>query len=408
MLSGKQPILILKEGTEREQGRDAQHNNIRAAMAIADAVRSTLGPKGMDKMLVDSMGDVVITNDGVTILKEIDIEHPAAKMIVEVAKTQDEECGDGTTSAVIIAGELLKKALDLIEQDVHPTVIADGYRIASKKACEILESIAEDVKPDDAEVLKEIAATSMTGKAAAANKELLSDIAYRAVKAVSDEENGKITVDLDNVKIEKKHGGSVEDTELIEGIVLDKERVHPGMPKVVKDAKIMLLNTALEVKKTEVDAQIRISDPTQLQKFLDEEEAMLRKMVDKIKASGANVVLCQKGIDDLAQHYLSKAGIFAVRRVKKSDMEKLARATGASIVSELDEVEDSDLGYAGKVEEKKIGDDEMVFVTNCKEAKAVTILIRGGTEHVVDEIERGMHDALSVVAATLEDGKITT
>ena len=408
MLSGKQPILILKEGTEREQGRDAQHNNIRAAMAIADAVRSTLGPKGMDKMLVDSMGDVVITNDGVTILKEIDIEHPAAKMIVEVAKTQDEECGDGTTSAVIIAGELLKKALDLIEQDVHPTVIADGYRIASKKACEILESIAEDVKPDDAEVLKEIAATSMTGKAAAANKELLSDIAYRAVKAVSDEENGKITVDLDNVKIEKKHGGSVEDTELIEGIVLDKERVHPGMPKVVKDAKIMLLNTALEVKKTEVDAQIRISDPTQLQKFLDEEEAMLRKMVDKIKASGANVVLCQKGIDDLAQHYLSKAGIFAVRRVKKSDMEKLARATGASIVSELDEVEDSDLGYAGKVEEKKIGDDEMVFVTNCKEAKAVTILLRGGTEHVVDEIERGMHDALSVVAATLEDGKITT
>jgi thermosome len=408
MLSGKQPILILKEGTERETGRDAQHNNIRAAMAIADAVRSTLGPKGMDKMLVDSMGDVVITNDGVTILKEIDIEHPAAKMIVEVAKTQDEECGDGTTSAVILAGELLKKALDLIEQDVHPTVIADGYRIASKKACEILESIAEDVKPDDAEVLKEIASTSMTGKAAAANKELLSDIAYRAVKAVSDEENGKITVDLDNIKIEKKHGGSVEDTELIEGIVLDKERVHPGMPKVVNDAKIMLLNTALEVKKTEVDAQIRISDPTQLQKFLDEEEAMLRKMVDKIKASGANVVLCQKGIDDLAQHYLSKAGIFAVRRVKKSDMEKLARATGASIVSELDEVEDSDLGYAGKVEEKKIGDDEMVFVTNCKEAKAVTILIRGGTEHVVDEIERGMHDALSVVAATLEDGKITT
>jgi len=408
MLSGKQPILILKEGTERETGRDAQHNNIRAAMAIADAVRSTLGPKGMDKMLVDSMGDVVITNDGVTILKEIDIEHPAAKMIVEVAKTQDEECGDGTTSAVILAGELLKKALDLIEQDVHPTVIADGYRIASKKACEILENIAEDVKPDDAEVLKEIAMTSMTGKAAAANKELLADIAYRAVKAVSDEENGKITVDLDNVKIEKKHGGSVEDTELIEGIVLDKERVHPGMPKVVKDAKIMLLNTALEVKKTEVDAQIRISDPTQLQKFLDEEEAMLRKMVDKIKASGANVVLCQKGIDDLAQHYLAKAGIFAVRRVKKSDMEKLARATGASIVSELDEVEDSDLGYAGRVEERKIGDDEMVFVTNCKEAKAVTILIRGGTEHVVDEIERGMHDALSVVAATLEDGKITT
>ncbi|HHH77938.1 MAG TPA: thermosome subunit [Thermoplasmatales archaeon] len=407
MLSGKQPILILKEGTERERGRDAQHNNIRAAMAIADAVRSTLGPKGMDKMLVDSMGDVVITNDGVTILKEIDVEHPAAKMIVEVAKTQDEECGDGTTSAVILAGELLKKALDLVEQDVHPTVIADGYRLASKKACDILESIAEDVKPDDEKILKEIAGTSLTGKAAAANKDLLSDISYKAVKAVSDEENGKVTVDLDNIKIEKKHGGSVEDTELIEGIVLDKERVHPSMPKSVKKAKILLLNTALEVKKTEVDAQIRISDPTQLQKFLDEEEAMLRKMVEKIKASGANVVLCQKGIDDLAQHYLAKAKIFAVRRVKKSDMEKLARATGASVISELDEIEASDLGYAGKVEERKIGDDEMVFVTECKKAKAVTILIRGGTEHVVDEIERGMHDALSVVAATLEDGKMT-
>jgi chaperonin GroEL (HSP60 family) len=271
MLSGKQPILILKEGTERERGKDAQHNNIRAAMAIADAVRSTLGPKGMDKMLVDSMGDVVITNDGVTILKEIDVEHPAAKMIVEIAKTQDEECGDGTTSAVILAGELLKKAQDLIEQDVHPTVIAEGYRMASKKACEILESIAEDVKPEDAEILKNIASTSLTGKAAAANKELLSDIAYRAVKAVSDEENGKITIDLDNIKIEKRHGGSAENTELIEGIVLDKERVHSSMPKSVKDAKIMLLNTALEVKKTEVDAQIRISDPTQLQKFLDEE-----------------------------------------------------------------------------------------------------------------------------------------
>ncbi len=407
MLSGKQPILVLREGTERERGRDAQHNNIRAAMAIADAVRSTLGPKGMDKMLVDSMGDVVITNDGVTILKEIDIEHPAAKMIVEVAKTQDEECGDGTTSAVIFAGELLKKALDLIEQNVHPTVIADGYRMASKEACKILESIAENVKPNDEEILMYIASTSLTGKAAAANKDLLSDIAYKAVSAVSDEENGKVTVDLDNVKIEKKHGGSVEDTELIEGIVLDKERVHPSMPKSVKNAKILLLNTALEIKKTEVDAQIRISDPNQLQKFLDEEEAMLRKMVSKIEASGANVVLCQKGIDDLAQHYLSKAGIFAVRRVKKSDMEKLARATGALVISEIDEIEKSDMGYAGKVEEKKISDDEMVFVTECKKAKAVTILIRGGTEHVIDEIERGMHDALSVVSVTIEDGKMT-
>jgi len=408
MLTGRQPILILKEGTERERGKDAQHNNIRAAMAIADAVRSTLGPKGMDKMLVDSMGDVVITNDGVTILKEIDIEHPAAKMIVEVAKTQDEECGDGTTTAVILTGELLKYALDLIDQEVHPTIIADGYRMASKKACEVLEKkIAENVTPENEEILRKIAETSMTGKVAAANKELLADIAYRAVKAVAEEENGKITVDLDNIKIEKKQGGAVEDTELINGIILDKERVHPDMPRVVKDAKILLLNTALEVKKTEVDAQIRISDPTQLQKFLDEEEAMLRKMVEKIKNSGANVVLCQKGIDDLAQHYLAKAGIFAVRRVKKSDMEKLVRATGASIVSELDEITEDDLGYAGRVEEKKIGDDEMTYVVDCKEAKAVSVLIRGGTEHVVDEIERGLHDALSVIAVTLEDGKIT-
>jgi len=407
MLSGKQPIFILKEGTERERGRDAQHNNIRAAMAIADAVRSTLGPKGMDKMLVDSMGDVIITNDGVTILKEIDVEHPAAKMIVEVAKTQDEECGDGTTSAVILAGELLKKAQDLIEQDVHPTVIADGYRMGAKKAIEVLKSVAEDVKPGDKNILMHIAETAMTGKAASSNKELLADIAYLAVTAVSDKEDGNITVDLDNIKVEKKQGGSVEDTGLIEGIVMDKERVHPGMPKLVKDAKILLLNTALEVKKTEVDAKIQINDPTQLQKFLDEEEGMLRKMVNKVKESGATVILCQKGIDDLAQHYLSKAGLFAVRRVKKSDMEKLARATGASIVSELDEIEKIDLGYAGRVEEKKIGDDEMTFVTNCKEAKAVTILIRGGTEHVVDEIDRGLHDALSVIAATLEDGKMT-
>lgn len=408
MLTGKTPILILKEGTERERGREAQYNNIRAAMAIADAVRSTLGPKGMDKMLVDSMGDVVITNDGVTILKEIEVEHPAAKMIVEVAKAQDEECGDGTTTAVVLAGELLKYAQDLIDQDIHPTVIADGYRLASKKACEILENIAIDIKPDDENVLKKIAETSMTGKVAATNKELLANVAYEAVKTVAEEVNGKIRVDLDNIKVEKKQGGSVEDTELINGILLDKERVHPDMPKVVKDAKILLLNAALEVKKTEVDAQIRITDPSQLQKFLDQEEQMIKEMVDKIKNSGASVVICQKGIDDLAQYYLAKAGIFAVRRVKKSDMEKLARATGASVLSELDEIKPNDLGYAGKVEERKIGDDKMVFITDCKEAKAVSILVRGGTEHVVDEIERGLHDALSVIAVSLEDGKMTT
>ncbi|KAA0000707.1 MAG: thermosome subunit [Thermoplasmata archaeon] len=408
MLTGKQPILILKEGTEREKGREAQYNNIRAAIAIADAVRSTMGPKGMDKMLVDSMGDVVITNDGVTILKEIDVEHPAAKMIVEVAKAQDEECGDGTTTAVVLAGELLKYAQDLIDQDIHPTVIADGYRMASKKACDVLESIALEVKPSDEDILKRIAETAMTGKVAAANKEMLAEIAYKAVTSVAEEVNGEMKVDIDNIKVEKKQGGSVEDTELINGIILDKERVHPDMPTVVKDAKILLLNTALEVKKTEVDAQIRISDPAQLQKFLEEEEAMIRNMVEKIKESGANVVICQKGIDDLAQHYLAKAGIFAVRRVKKSDMEKLAKATGGSILSELDEIKPDDLGSAGKVEERRIGEDKMVFITECKEAKAVSILIRGGTEHVVDEIERGLHDALSVIAVTLEDGKMTT
>ncbi len=408
MMTGRTPILILKEGTERERGREAQYNNIRAAMAIADAVRSTMGPKGMDKMLVDSMGDVVITNDGVTILKEIEVEHPAAKMIVEVAKAQDEECGDGTTTAVVLAGELLKYAQDLIDQDIHPTVIADGYRLASKKACDVLEEIALEVKPEDEKLLKKIAETSMTGKVAGANKEMLADIAYRAVKAVAEEVNGQIRVDLDNIKVEKKQGGAVEDTELINGIILDKERVHPDMPVVVKDAKILLLNAALEVKKTEVDAQIRITDPEQLQKFLDQEEKMIKDMVDKIKAAGANVLICQKGIDDLAQHYLAKAGIFAVRRVKKSDMEKLSRATGASILTDLDEIKPEDLGEAGKVEERKIGDDKMVFVTECKKAKAVSILVRGGTEHVVDEIERGLHDALSVIAVAIEDGKMIT
>ena len=408
MLTGKTPILILKEGTEREKGKEAQYNNIRAAMAIADAVRSTMGPKGMDKMLVDSMGDVVITNDGVTILKEIEVEHPAAKMLVEVAKAQDQECGDGTTTAVVLAGELLKHAQSLVEQNIHPAVIADGYRLASKKAIEVLEGIAMEINESNEEILKKIAETSMTGKVAAPNKEMLANIAYEAVKAVAEEENGKIKIDLDNVKVEKKQGGSVEDTELIEGVILDKERVHPDMPTVIKDAKILLLNAPIEVRKTEVDAQIRISDPDQLQKFLEGEEAMIKDMVDKVKESGANVLICQKGIDDLAQYYLAKAGIFAVRRVKKSDMEKLSRATGASILSGLEEIKESDLGKAGKVEERKIGDDKMTFITDCKNAKAVSILVRGGTEHVVDEIERGLHDALSVIAVATEDGKMTS
>jgi thermosome len=406
MLSGKTPIFILKEGTEQEKGRDAQNNNIRAAMAIADAVRSTLGPKGMDKMLVDSMGDVIITNDGVTILKEIDVEHPAAKMIVEVAKTQDAETGDGTTTAVVLAGELLKQAQSLLEQDIHPTTIAEGYRLASTKAIKVLDKIAISVKPSDAATLKRIAETSLTGKVAGADKRLLADISYRAVTTIMERTEDGITVEIDNIKIEKKQGGSAADTELIEGVILNKERVHTGMPQCIKNAKILLLNSALEVGKTEIDAKIEITDPSQLQKFLDQEEQMIKDMVTKVKKSGANVLICQKGIDDLAQHYLAKTGIIALRRVSEKDMKKLAMATGASILSDLDEITTSDLGKAGMVEERKIGDDKMTFVTDCKKAKAVSILVRGGTEHVVDEIERGLHDALGVIAVAIEDGKM--
>ncbi|RLF54440.1 MAG: thermosome subunit [Thermoplasmata archaeon] len=407
MIPGGTPILILKEGTKRESGKSAQINNIAAAKAIADAVRTTLGPRGMDKMLVDSLGDVVITNDGVTILKEIDVEHPAAKMIIEIAKTQDEQCGDGTTTAVILAGELLKRAETLIEQNVHPTIITEGYRLASEKAIEILKKVALEVKPEDEETLKNLAKTSMTGKSASVVKDKLAEIAVKAVKMVAEERDGKIKVDKDNIKIEKKQGGSISDTELIEGIVLDKERVHENMPSYVKEAKIALLNAALEIKKTEVDAKINITSPEQLQAFLNEEEKMLKDMVEKIKASGAKVVLCQKGIDDMAQHFLAKAGIYAVRRVKKSDMEKLAKATGGTIVSNLDDLTDEDLGKAELVEERKIGGDKMTFVTGCRGAKAVTILVRGGSEHVIDEIERSVVDAISVVAVALEDSKMT-
>jgi thermosome len=405
---GQTPVLILREGTKREKGRGAQFSNIMAAKAIGDAVRSTLGPRGMDKMLVDSMGDVVITNDGVTILKEIDVEHPAAKMIVEVAKTQDEECGDGTTTAVILAGELLKKAETLIEQNVHPTVIASGYRLAAQKAQEILTDIAIKITPDDKERLKDIAMTAMISKSVSASREHLADIAVRAVLAVAEKKDGKYTVDQDNIQIVKKQGASMEDTQLIEGIIVDKEVVHSGMPKRVENAKIALVDSALEVKKTEIDAKIEITDPAQLQAFLAEEEKMLKRMVDMIKKSGANVVFCQKGIDDLAQHYLAKEGIYAVRRVKKSDMEKLSKATGATLVTKLDDLKESDLGTAALVEEKKIGGDQMTFVTGCKNPKAVSILIRGGTEHVVDEIERSLDDAISVVALALEDGMLVT
>ena len=405
---GQTPIFILKEGTKREKGKGAQFNNISAARAIADAVRSTLGPRGMDKMLVDSMGDVVITNDGVTILKEIDVEHPAAKMLVEVAKTQDEECGDGTTTAVILAGELLKKAEALIEQNVHPTVISGGYRLAAVKAREILDSVAISVSPDDKDTLMDIARTAMISKSVSASRDLLADVAVKAVSAVAEKKDGKWLVDDDNIQIVKKQGGSMDDTKMISGIIVDKEAVHPAMPKKVEKAKIALVDSALEVKKTEIDAKIEITDPSQLHAFLDEEENMLRKMVEIVKKSGATVLFCQKGIDDLAQHYLGKEKICAVRRVKKSDMEKLAKATGANLVTKLDDLKASDLGDAALVEEKKIADDRMTFVTGCKNPKAVSVLIRGGTEHVIDEIDRSLNDAISVVSVAFEDGKLVT
>jgi len=399
---GGQPILILKEGSQRTRGRDAQSGNIAAAKAVASAVRTTLGPKGMDKMLVDTIGDVVITNDGVTILKEMDIEHPAAKMMVEIAKTQDDEVGDGTTTAVVIAGELLKRAEDLLDQDVHPTVIAHGYRMAADKAQLILDEIAVDVRPDDMVMLKKLADTAMTGKGAEAAKEKLTELVVKAITMVADADG---TVDTEFVKVEKKVGGSIEDSEIVEGMIIDKERVHPAMPRVVKDAKILLLNAAVEFKKTEVDAEISITSPDQLQMFLDEEERMIKGIVDKIIASGANVLFCQKGIDDIAQHYLAKAGIFAVRRVKKSDMEKLARATGGSVVSSIDAIAPEELGKAGNVEEKKVSGEEMIFVTECDNPKAVSIIIRGGTEHVVAELDRAIEDALRVVSVAVEDRK---
>jgi thermosome len=403
-MQGNQPIIIMKEGTTRNKGRSAQSNNILAAKAVAEAVRSTLGPKGMDKMLVDSMGDVVITNDGATILKEIDVAHPAAKMIIEVAKTQENEVGDGTTTSVVLAGELLRQAEDLIE-DVHPTIITQGYRMAVNKALEVLKGISHAIKANDKEMLLRIARTSMASKGASAYSDVLADITVRAVMAVADEHAGKWTVDKDAIKIEKKTGGSVQDSELVLGVVLDKERAHSRMPKSVKNAKVALLNAALEIKKTEVDANIEITEPSQFQAFLDEEERTLRKMVEAVKASGANVLFTQKGIDDLCQHFLAKEGIFAVKSVSEKDMKKIARATGAKIVSNLKELTAADLGAAGVVEQRKIGNDELTFVTECPSAKAVTILARGGTEHVIDEVERTLDDAIGVVTTAIKDGQ---
>ncbi|MBI20320.1 MAG: thermosome subunit [Euryarchaeota archaeon] len=404
---GQAPIFILKEGTERTRGRSAQSNNIAAAKAVADSVRSTLGPKGMDKMLVDTMGDVVITNDGATILKEMDIEHPAAKMIIEVAKTQEQHCYDGTTSAVVLSGELLKKSEDLIEQNVHPTVICEGFRLASEKAIELLETHGIDITGDE-KYLHEVAKTALTGKSAGAVKAFLADICVRAVNAVGLIEDGERFVDLDDIKVEKRQGGSIKASTLVDGIILDKERVHAGMPRSVSDAKLAVINSAIEVKKTEVDAKIQITDPNQLASFLEEEENFIRGLVDKIADSGANVVICQKGIDDLAQHYMAKKGIFAIRRAKKSDMEALAKATGAKIITNIDDLDSASLGKAAKVDERKIGESDMTFVTGCDEAKSVSVLLRGGTEHVVDEIKRAFDDAVGVVSVAWEDGAVLT
>jgi thermosome len=401
-----QQIFILPEGAFRSKGRDAQRANIAAAKAVADAVRTTLGPKGMDKMLVDSMGDIVITNDGATILQEMNIEHPAAKMMVEVAKTQDREVGDGTTTAVVIAGELLKKAEDLLDQEIHPTVIAKGFRIAKARALDVLKSIAKDVTIDDEKTLKDLAETAMTGKSAERASKELADVAVRAIKKVAEKSGSKYIVDVDNIKIEKKEGGAISDTVLIEGVLIDKEVVHSSMPKKITNAKIALLEGALEIKSLEGDAKINIDSPERMQSFLDSEEKMIKVMVDKVVKSGANVVFCQKGIDDTAQHFLAKAGILAARRVKKSDMEMLVKATGGKIITSLNDISNEDLGYAGTVQEKKVSSDQMIYVEDCRDPKAVTILLRGGTEHVIDEVQRAMEDAVKCIAAAIELGKL--
>jgi thermosome len=400
------PVLVLKEGSSRSRGREAQHTNIMAARIIAETVKSSLGPKGMDKMLVDSFGDVTITSDGRTILDEMDVQHPAAKMMVEVAKTQDNEAGDGTTTAVILAGELLAKAEELIGKNIHPTIIIDGYKKALEKALEVLDKIAIPVDLNSTEYLRKAAMTSMASKLVAEHREYLADLAVKAILQVAEKEDGKYKVDVDDVKVEKKPGESVRDTMLINGIVLDKEVVHSGMPKRVENAKIALLDCPLEIEKTEFDAKINIESPEQMDAFLKQEEAMLKDMVEKLAAVGANVVLCQKGIDDMAQHFLARKGILAVRRIKKSDMEKLAKATGGKIITNLDDMTPADLGYASLVEERKIGDDKMTFVEGCKHPRAVTILIRGATERVVEEAERSVHDALCVVRDIVEEPKV--
>ena len=402
--AGGMPVLILKEGTKENKGKEAQRNNITAAKLVAEVVKTCLGPRGMVKMLVDTVGDVTITNDGATILKEIDVQHPAAKMMVEVSKSVDNEVGDGTTSAVVLAGALIEKAEELINKEVHPSVIVDGYTAAGEQALKILQRMAIKVDVDDKDTLLKIATTSMYSKLVSDDSPALSQIVVNATRQVAEKsgEGQALKVDLDNVKVEKKAGGSIHDTKLIKGIVLDKEVVHAGMPKRIEGARIALLNSALEIEKTEMSAEIRINDPQQMQMFLDEENKMLKSMVEKIKSSGANVVLCQKGIDDIAQHYLAKAGVLVVRRVKESDMFKLSKATGARIVSNLDDLVKGDLGLADLVEERKVETDKWVFIEGCKNPKSVTILIRGGSQRVVDEADRSVHDALMVVKDVLE------
>jgi len=400
------PVLVLKESALQQKGRDAQKNNIAAAKLVAELVKTSLGPRGLDKMLVDSLGDVTITNDGATILKEIDTQHPAAKMMVEISKTIDTEVGDGTTSSVVFAGALLEKAEKLLEKDVHSTVIIDGYQAASEKALELLAKLAKTVKPDDRESLIKIAKTSMQSKLVSEDSAPLSKLVVDSILKIAEKDGDKYSVDLDNLKVEKKAGGSIDDTSLINGIVLDKEIVHSGMPTKVEEAKIALVNTALEVEKTEMSAEIRISDPTQMQQFLEEENKMLKSMVDKIHNIGANVLICQKGIDDISQHYLSKHGVLAVRRVKESDMTKLAKATGGRISTNLDDISADDLGSAEIVQQQKVESDKWVFIEGCKNPRSVTVLIRGGSQRVVDEVDRSLHDALMVVKDVVEKPSI--
>ncbi|MDR2707448.1 MAG: TCP-1/cpn60 chaperonin family protein, partial [Nitrososphaerota archaeon] len=401
-----QPVLILKEGTTRNRGKEAQKNNIMAARVIGEVLKTTLGPRGMDKMLIDSLGDITITNDGATILKEIDVEHPAAKMMVEIAKTQDDMVGDGTTSAVILASELLKKAEELLDQNIHPTILVSGYRKAAQKAIELIREIAEPLDINDRKTLLKVALTSTSSKSVGSARDHLAEISIDAVKQIVEERGGKTIADIDNIQIIKKTGKSLLETQLVKGIIVDKEVVNPGMPKMKENAKIALLDSPLEIEKTEISAEIRIKDPLQMKAFLDQETDMLKEMADKLKAVGADVIFCQKGIDDMVQHFLAKEGIIAARRVKESDMEKLARATGARISSDLDDLKKEDLGKAGLVEERKIGDDKMIFVEKCKDPHSVAILLRAGLERMVDEAERAMTDSLSVVSDVVENNKI--